>query len=59
MENGKLGMMDSHAHGRYGGIIACSSGTAHDFVCYLAQMANQYWNVQLAGANFTRLERFE
>ena len=59
MENGKLGMMDSHTHGIHGGIIAsCSSGSARDFVWYIAQMGHRYWNAGLAGANFTMLEPF-
>jgi hypothetical protein len=59
MENGKLGMMDSHTHGAYSAIIAsCSSGSTCDFVCYIAGMAKCYWNADLAGANFTILETF-
>lgn len=56
-DRGKVSLMDSHRHGRNGGVIAtCASGIILDFVDYIKNMSTQNWNASLNGCNFALLE---
>ncbi len=57
IEDGKLGLMDSHQHGTHGALIARStSSNVDEFVVYLSGMVRRYWNTSLRGCNLAILE---